>query len=123
MGGGRTQWEPWYRLQQDGKVECKFCKTKISYRKDRLLFHLGYKRVDTLPGVRMCNKANATVKAMFFHCGGNVPTVSEDEEEHDVEVTSPSSNPTRGVRGEELPNASISISGGGGNTLGQSSQV
>ena len=123
MGGGRTQWEPWYVLRADGKVACKFCGTFISYQKYRLLFHLGYKGGHSLPGVRSCNKASAAVKATFFNCGGNVPTVTPDENEDVVEVTSPSSIPGSAVRGDQQPNASASANEGGENTEGQGSHV
>ena len=110
-------------LLPDNKMECNFCKTKISYRRDRLLFHLGYRPNDSLAGVRRCNKATLAVKAMFMNCGGNVPTVSADEDERGVEVTSPSTIPVEVVHGQEAPNASASVSEGEGNNVGQSSQI
>jgi hypothetical protein len=57
-----------------GKVECKFCNNVISYRKDRILFQLGY-RYDGNGRARivMCWKAHPRVKALFIRCGGVVP--------------------------------------------------
>ena len=123
MGGGRSQWESWYTLRPDGKVSCKFCGTLLSYRKDCLLFHLGYRRNDNLAGVRSCDKASTAVKVMFFNCGGHIPAVSPNENEHDVEVTSTSTMPASVVRGEQQPDASVSANEGGENTGGQNSQV
>jgi hypothetical protein len=48
------------------KVECKFCNNVISYRKDRMLFHLGYRYDGNgQVGVAMCSKAHPWVKALF----------------------------------------------------------
>ncbi len=121
MGEEKTQWEPWYTLLPDNKVQCNFCQTKISYRRDRLLFHLGYRPDDTLPGVKRCNKAPLATRAMFRNCGGNVPTVEADKDERGVEVTSPSTVRVGVVHGQQPPNVEASISEGGGNTVGQSS--
>lgn len=123
MGGGRSCWEPWYTLRPDGKVSCKFCETLLCYRKDRLLFHLGYRRNDNLLGVRVCNKASGAVKLMFFNCGGHIPAVVADGNVGDVEVTSPSTTRPSGVGGGRHPDASVSTNDGGENTGGQSSQV
>ncbi len=44
MEGRQNMWSPWYLMLEDklGKLECKFCDNVISYRKDKMLFHLGY---------------------------------------------------------------------------------
>jgi hypothetical protein len=44
MEGKQNVWNPWYLIPKDklGKVECKFYNNVISYRKDRMLFYLGY---------------------------------------------------------------------------------
>jgi hypothetical protein len=43
MEGRRNVWNPWYLMIEDrlGKVECQFCNNGISYRNDRMFFHLG----------------------------------------------------------------------------------
>ena len=104
-------------------MSCKLCDAVLSYRKDRLLFHLGYRRIDSVAGVRACPKASAAVKLMFFNCGGDIPEAASNGTVGDVEVTSPSTIQPSAVRGEGLPDASISANDGGENTGGQSSQV
>jgi hypothetical protein len=124
MGGGRTLWEPWYIIKPDGKMECKLCSTAISYRKDRLLWHLGWRRDENISGVRRCTKASAAVKALFHNCGGNVPPTLEVENDREMEDTSPAANPVHGPRGDRNMEASVSASvGGGGNTTVTGSHV
>jgi len=45
MEGRWNVWNPWYLLPEDklGKVECKFYYNVISYCKDRMFFHFGYR--------------------------------------------------------------------------------
>jgi len=45
MEGRKNVLSPWYLMLDDKlrKVECKFCGNVISYYKDRLFFHLGYR--------------------------------------------------------------------------------
>lgn len=124
MGGGRTLWEPWYIIKPDGKMECKLCSTAISYRKDRLLWHLGWRRDENISGVRRCTKASAAVKALFHNCGGNVPPTLEVENDREMEDTSPAANPVHGPRGDRNMEASVSASvGGGGNTTVTGSHI
>ncbi len=74
-------WNPWYLMLEDkpGKVECKFCSNIISYYKDRMLFHLGY-RCDGNGQTRivMCSRAHPQVKTLFVQCGGLVPPPLND---------------------------------------------
>jgi hypothetical protein len=45
MEGKLNVWSPWYLMPEDkpSKVGCKFYGDVISYCKDRMLFHLGYR--------------------------------------------------------------------------------
>ena len=45
--GTQIEWKPWYMSKlwtPTSKVECKFCKLELAYRKDRMIAHLGYKK-------------------------------------------------------------------------------
>jgi hypothetical protein len=55
------------------KVECKFYDNVISYCKDRMFFHLGYRYDGNgWVGIATCSKAHLGVKALFAQCGGLV---------------------------------------------------
>ncbi len=71
----QNMWSPWYLMPKDklGKVKCKFCDNVILYRKDRMLFHLGYLYDGNgRTRVVMCSKAHPWVKALSAQCGGLV---------------------------------------------------
>ncbi len=63
------------------KVECKFCGNVISYYKDKMFFHLGY-RYDGNGQTRiaMCSKTHPWAKALFVWCGGLLPPPLNDME-------------------------------------------
>ncbi len=71
----RNMWSPWYLIPKDkpGRVQCKFCCNVISYRKDKMLFYLGYwYDGNGQIGVTLCSKTHPRVKALFVWCGGLV---------------------------------------------------
>jgi hypothetical protein len=58
-------------LDKLDKMKCKFCYIVISYRKGKMLFHLGYQHDGSGQiGVTMCSKAWTQVKALFANCEG-----------------------------------------------------
>jgi len=76
MEGRRNVWSPWYLMPKDKprKVECKFCDNVISYRKDKIHFHLDY-HYDGCGRIRvvMCSKTHPQFKGLFAQCGRLVP--------------------------------------------------
>jgi hypothetical protein len=76
MEGRQNVWSPWYLMPKDKprKVECKFCDNVISYCKDKMQLHLGY-RYDGYAriGVVMCSKTHPQAKGLFAQCGGLIP--------------------------------------------------
>jgi hypothetical protein len=75
MEGRWNVWNPWYLMPKDklGKVDCKFCGNVISYHKDKMIFHLGYRYDNNgWAEIAMCSKAHPRVNALFARCGGFV---------------------------------------------------
>ena len=57
--GMQDEWKSWYVPKEwfptSKKVECKFCKLELIYRKDRMIVHLGNKENDDkMQGMTLC---------------------------------------------------------------------
>ncbi len=69
MEGRWNVWNPCYLMVEDklGKVECKFYNNVISYRMDRMLFHLGYQYDgNRWNGIIMCSKGTSMGEGPIF---------------------------------------------------------
>ena len=54
-----NEWKPWFVPKEwtptSKKVECKFCKLEVLYKKDPMVLHLGYQKMARCKGWHCVN--------------------------------------------------------------------
>jgi hypothetical protein len=76
----RYKWKPWYmskgRIPTSKKLECKFFKLELMYKKDRMIAYLRYKRIDNkIRGDDIVSMSKVDVRPLFSKCGGVWPVI------------------------------------------------